>query len=476
MKTITVMDPVTRIEGHMKVEIAIESVNGQMQVIDAHCTGTLFRGFETLLIGRSGLDAPLITQRICGVCPISHGMAAVQALESVSDYLPPKNARLLRNLTLGANYLQSHILHFYLLAALDYVTVPAPSLWSEAWKVGMRPGLDSVAANLPAALTARRQAHEMGAVFSGKMPGTNSIIPGGFTAVPTSASIDKYRKHLQSLTTFIREVYLADVMKVGEVYSDYFQIGGGCKNLMAFGVFEMDDTNTSRLFAEGYAENAGTQVQKSFSTTDISESVKYSWYADQSEGLNPLAGDTRPAYPKGDAYSWLKAPRLFKKPFEAGPLARMWVNGDYRVGISVMDRHVARAKEAVKIAEAMNGWLNGLTPGQTAYDSKFDQYSGVGMGLLEAPRGALGHWVEITKGKISRYQVITPTCWNASPRDNQGIAGPMEQALIGTPIENPEQPVEALRVIHSYDPCLSCAVHIIRPDRTPVVIYAPGSR
>jgi hydrogenase large subunit len=214
------MDPVTRIEGHMKVEIAIDSVNGQMQVIDAHCTGTLFRGFETLLIGRSGLDAPLITQRICGVCPISHGMAAVQALESVSDYLPPKNARLLRNLTLAANYLQSHILHFYLLAALDYVSVPAPSLWSEAWKVGIRPGLDSVAANLPAALTARRQAHEMGAVFSGKMPGTNTIIPGGFTAVPTSASIDKYRKHLQALTTFIREVYLADVMKVGEVYSD----------------------------------------------------------------------------------------------------------------------------------------------------------------------------------------------------------------------------------------------------------------
>ena len=137
-----------------------------------------------------------------------------------------------------------------------------------------------------------------------------------------------------------------------------------------------------------------------------------------------------------------------------------------------MDRHVARAQEAAKVASAMSGWLDELTPGQTAYDTSFDQYSGFGVGLSEAPRGALGHWVEITGGRISHYQVITPTCWNASPRDDQDVAGPMEQALIGTPIEDPDQPVEALRVIHSFDPCLSCAVHIMRPDRQPMVIHA----
>ena len=170
MKTITVMDPVTRIEGHMKIQIAVDTIGGQQQIVDAHCTGTLFRGFETLLHGRNPLDGPIITQRICGVCPISHGQVAVQALENGSNWLPPTNARLLRNLTLSANFLQSHILHFYLLAALDYVAGPAASPWTPAWQVDMRSGLDSVSGHLPGAIAARRQSHEMGAVFGGKMP------------------------------------------------------------------------------------------------------------------------------------------------------------------------------------------------------------------------------------------------------------------------------------------------------------------
>ena len=470
MQTITVMDPVTRIEGHMKVEIAIDSNGGQQQIVDARCTGTLFRGFETLLNGRSPLDGPIITQRICGVCPISHGQAAIQALENVSEWLPPTNARLLRNLTLGANFLQSHILHFYLLAALDYTAGPDAAPWAPGWQIDMRGGLDGVAANLPAAIQARRQAHEMGAVFGGRMPTSGSFIPGGFTTVPTPQGIDSFQQHLTALTEFINSIYLPDVQQVGEVYSDYFQIGGGSKNLMAYGVFEMDDANSTRLFSGGYTENGSSAPASAFSTSEITESVKYSWYADNSNNLNPANGETQPQYPKGDAYSWLKAPRLSGKPFEAGPLARMWINGDYQQGVSVMDRHVARALEAKKIAAAMSEWLDELTPNETAYDDSFDQHSGFGIGLSEAPRGALGHWVEITDGKISNYQVITPTCWNASPRDDDNVPGPMEQALIGTPVENPDQPVEALRVIHSYDPCLSCAVHIIRPDKKPVII------
>lgn len=472
MATITVMDPVTRIEGHMKVEITVELSSGQQQVVDARCTGTLFRGFETLLNGRNALDGPIITQRICGVCPISHGQAAVQALENVSNWQPPTNARLLRNLTLGANFLQSHILHFYLLAALDYVAGPDAAPWTPAWQVDMRDGLSGVAGNLPAAIHARRQAHEMGAVFGGRMPSSNSFIPGGFTTVPTNADIDKFRQYLLTLTDFIKHTYLPDVQTVGGVYGDYFDIGAGSNNLMAYGVFEMDDASTTRLFEGGYTENASTDVQTSFDTNNISESVKYSWYADASSNRAPAVGETLPEYPKnGDAYSWLKAPRLNGKPFEAGPLARMWINGDYQRGISVMDRHLARANEAVKIANEMSKWLDELNLGQNAYDESFDQYSGFGVGLTEAPRGALGHWVQIDQGKISNYQVITPTCWNASPRDDQDVAGPMEQALIGTPIEDLEKPIEALRVIHSYDPCLSCAVHIIRPDKKPMVLH-----
>ncbi len=468
------MDPITRIEGHMKVEITVDTNGGQQQIVDARCTGTLFRGFETLLNGRSPLDAPIITQRICGVCPISHGQAAVQALENVSNWLPPSNARLLRNLTLAANFLQSHILHFYLLAALDFVAGPDASPWKTAWQVDMRTGLESVSANLPAAITARRQAHEMGAVFGGKMPSSNSYIPGGFTAVPTAENIDLYRQHLATLTQFIKSVYLPDVQKVGEVYSDYFQIGAGTSNLLAFGAFEMDDANSTRLFTGGYSVDGVTNKQNSIATSDISESVKYSWYEEATNNLPPSSGETKPQFPKNDAYSWLKAPRLKGQPFEAGPLARMWINGDYQSGISVMDRHVARARESVKIAAAMEEWLAELIPGQKAYDDTFDQCSGYGVGLMEAPRGALGHWVEIVEGKISHYQVITPTCWNASPRDDKDVPGPMEQALVGTPVENPDQPVEALRVIHSYDPCLACAVHIMRPDKKPMVIHSGG--
>ena len=467
------MDPVTRIEGHMKVEITVDTVGGLQQVIDARCTGTLFRGFETLLNGRNPLDGPIITQRICGVCPISHVLTAVLALENVSDYLPPTNARLLRNLTLGANFLQSHILHFYLLAALDYVAGPNAAPWSPAWQVDMRSGLDSVAGNLPAALQARRQAHEMGAVFGGRMPTSNCFVPGGFTAVPTNQDIDSFRGYLNDLSDFINNVYLPDVQSVGAAYSDYFNIGAGSRNLISYGAFEMDDSNTTKLLSGGHLEN-GAAESGEFATADITESVKYSWYEDGADKLSPANGVTAPNYPKGDAYSWLKAPRLFNKPYEAGAIARMWINGDYQNGISVMDRHVARAKEAVKIAAAMSTWLDELTPGKPVFDSSFQQYSGFGIGLSEAPRGALGHWVEITQGKISHYQIITPTCWNASPRDEQNVAGPMEQALIGTPISNPDQPVEALRVIHSYDPCLSCAVHVMSPHKNKTTVLHTG--
>ena len=161
---------------------------------------------------------------------------------------------------------------------------------------------------------------------------------------------------------------------------------------------------------------------------------------------------------------------MFQEPFEVGPLARMWVNGDYQEGISVFDRHLARAGEALKIAEAMDTWLDELDPTASAFDGYSLPQAASGAGMTEAPRGALGHWIEIAEGKISRYQVITPTCWNASPRDGNGIPGPMEQALIGTPVEDPSQPIEALRVIHSFDPCLSCAVHIMQPDGEPIIV------
>jgi hydrogenase large subunit len=177
-----------------------------------------------------------------------------------------------------------------------------------------------------------------------------------------------------------------------------------------------------------------------------------------------------PVFPKTNGYSWLKAPRYRDEPYEAGPLARMWVNGDYRAGISVMDRHLARAFEALKVAKAMPGWLHELEEGAPVHSNYGHPASGSGVGTTEAPRGALGHWVSIENGLLSHYQVITPTCWNASPNDGVGNSGPMEEALIGTPIIDPDRPVEALRIIHSFDPCLSCAVHIMKPSGEPIVL------
>ncbi len=478
MATITVMDPVTRIEGHMKVEVTIDTVDGQLSVVDVRCTGTLFRGFETLLEGRDPWDAPIITERICGVCPVSHGMAAVKALDAAGGIVPPTNGRILRNLVLGSNFIQSHILHFYLLAALDYAHGPNSAPWTPAWDVDIRSSdLDTaVAAHLGLAVEARRRAHEMGSIFGGKMPSPHTYIPGGFTAVPSADKINDFRARLNGLLDFTRDVYIPDVQAVGAVYNDYFGLGQGCGKLLAYGVFDLEDTaGGEQLLKGGIAEAGGAAAD--LNAASITESVKYAWYNDATDQLHPSAGSTEPVDPhdKTDAYSWLKSPRYERRPFEVGPLARMWVNGDYQSGVSVMDRHVARAFETLKIGEAMLGWLDELIPGASVYDGYSVPKNATGVGLTEAPRGALGHWIGIRESKIDHYQVITPTCWNASPMDSDGVNGPMEQALIGTPIRDETQPIEALRVIHSFDPCLSCAVHMMRPGAAPVVIQTVPS-
>lgn len=445
MKTITVRGPITRIEGQMKVKISIDNNGGQQRIVGAQCTDPLSRRFDRVPKGNKELAKTGVTKRICDASPISHVQAAVLALENVSNWLPPTNARLLRNLTLGATFLQSHILHFYLFAALDYVTSPVASPWKPSWQTDIRPGLDRVASNLPSALGARRRAHELGAIFTDKIQDVSANIPGGFKAIPTARKIESYRHHLSALTEFIESTYLPDVQLVGTAYSDYFKIGTGCRNLIAFGAFAMNDAGSSRLFSGGYVENGNAKIQPEAAPRDIG----------QPNNPNPKDNTIKPIHSDEYPSPCFRAPDLYDKPFEGGPLARMWINGDYQRTISVMDRHVARALEAAKIAAAMTEWLDELIPGQNAYDDSFEQQSGCGVGLSESPRGPLGHRVKMIKGKIADYQVITPVCWREIACDDHEMAGIMEQALIGTAIENPDQPVEALRIIHSYDPCLS---------------------
>ncbi|MGE5840443.1 MAG: nickel-dependent hydrogenase large subunit [Deltaproteobacteria bacterium] len=464
MATTITIDPVTRLEGHLKINVEVD----QDTVNDAWATGTLFRGFETILVNRPPEDAQHITQRICGVCPVPHGLAAVMALDSAYRVTPPANARIMRNLVLGANFIQSHILHFYHLSLPDFVDGPDMPPWQPSWGEDKRfsdSENSSLVQHYVTALEMTRKAHEMGALFGGRMPHPPTYVAGGFTTTPRADRITKFKRYLESdLLPFIRNIYLKDADQLAKKYPDYFQIGRGCGNLLSFGVFDLDAAGNTRLLKRGRAVNGSRAVQ-SVDINQITEQVAYSWYADRTNNLRPASGATEPQYPKGQAYSWSKAPRYGGVPYEAGPLARMWVNGDYTNGISVMDRHMARARETLKIAEAMLSWVGQLNAQGPVYTRPSVPSSAISYGLTEAPRGALGHWLNISGGRISRYMVITPTCWNASPRDSSGTPGPIEQALVNTPVDDADEPVEVLRVIHSFDPCLSCAVHVMRPAK-----------
>ena len=459
------IDPVTRLEGHLKVTLKVETVSGVPQVVDAWSSGTLFRGLETILVNRPPEDAQHITQRICGVCPVSHGMAAAKTLDKAFGVVIPDNARIMRNLVLGANFLQSHILHFYHLALLDFIDGPEMPPWQPSWSTGKRISKSDATvwvAHYVAALEKRREAHEMGALFGGRLPHPPAYIPGGFTTTPRPDRITKFMEYLSELKTFIEAVYLPDVKSLASAYPEYFSIGDWPGNLLAFGAFDLDSTGENKFIQGGYVPNGSTKVE-AVNLSAITEQVAYSWYSNTTNNLMPSSGKTVPQYPKTNAYSWLKAPRYQGAPCEVGPLARMVVNGHYTGGISVMDRHLARAEEALKIANAMVKWVEEIQDRQPVYTPHRPALSATSYGLTEAPRGALGHWLKITNGKISNYQVITPTCWNASPRDKASNHGPIEEALIGTPVQNINEPVEVLRVIHSFDPCLSCAVHVLKP-------------
>jgi hydrogenase large subunit len=466
MEIIAAIDPVTRIEGHLRVNVTIDSDGSKHRVTDAKASGTLFRGFEKILVGRDPRDAQHITERICGICPVAHGMAAVQAIDAAWQARIPTNGRLLRNLVTSANMLDSHILHFYLLVMPDFFDGPGKGPWMPTWPVDKRFDEKEAADLLEhyrQAIKVRRLAHEVGALFGGRMPHPPAFIPGGFTAVPRPERIKSAREKLESILAFTRDTYIPDVDLLADRYPDYSSIGKGHGHLMAFGALPLDDNYKKKLFQPGRRIASQDQALP-LEPNSITEAVKYSWYTEDSGGLHPATGKTEPDKKKDDAYSWLKSPRHAGLPMETGPLARLVVNGQYPFQVSVLDRLKARALETRLLAEASLEWLDALSPRGRVYREPDMPEEAEGEGLTEAPRGALGHWLRIEKGRIAHYQVITPTTWNAGPRDEKGVPGPLEMALIGTEIQDPNQPIEVLRVIHSMDPCLDCAVHVMRPS------------
>ncbi len=553
--THVVVDPVTRIEGHLRIEAEVDGG----KVTDAWSSSTMFRGIETILEGRDPRDAWLFTQRICGVCTTVHAIASLRAVEDAIGAKPPTNARLMRNLVMASQMVQDHVIHFYHLHALDWVDVVnalsadpkatsalaesisdwpksgpryfqgikdrvgafvargqlgpfANAYWGHpAYKLPPEANLLAVAHYLEA-LDWQRDFIKMHALLGGKNPHLQGFVVGGMAtpidfdqqASLNAGSIAEMHRLIQEGKDFVQKVYIPDLMAVASFYKEWAGIGAGVGNYLVYGEYPEDDSaNPKMYFPAGVIRNQDISKLEPFDPAKVTEYVTHSWYSYQSgdnTGLHPYAGQTTPKYTgpqppfdrldTGGKYSWLKAPRYDDQPMEVGPLARMlvaYVAGQPQVkalvdgtlaqlGVgpaalfSTLGRVAARGIETAILADKMEGWVDELAKNagngdlSIADNSKWDPASWPaecsGAGLHEAPRGALGHWVQIEKGAIKRYQCVVPSTWNAGPRDAAGKRGPYEASLIGTPVAKADQPLEMLRTIHSFDPCLACGVHV----------------
>jgi len=566
-----VVDPITRIEGHLRIEVNVDAKN---VITNAVSTGTMWRGLEVILKGRDPRDAWAFTERICGVCTGVHAVASVRAVEDAIGIKIPDNANIIRNLMHATLYAQDHLVHFYHLHALDWVDVVSalnadPRRTSElaqsisAWphsSIGYYRDLQSrlkrfvesgqlgpfkngywghpgyklpPEANLMAvghyleALDFQREIVKIQTIFGGKNPHPNWLVGG----VPSPIDLDSpgainmerlnmVARIIGETIAFIDQVYIPDLLAIASFYKDWAKWGGGIasQNVLAYGEFPdiaNDDSNKSLLMPRGAILNGNLKEVQPVDLKDmneIQEFVPHSWYkyADESKGLHPFDGVTEPEFVLGKntkgtrtnienvdesaKYSWVKTPRFRGQPMEVGPLARYVVA--YAMGrpefkepvdmvlkkldvplpalFSTLGRTAARGLECSWAAHKMKYFYDKLIAnikaGQLAtanvdnWEPRTWPAECKGVGYCEAPRGALGHWIRIKNAKIDNYQCIVPTTWNAGPRDGKSQIGPYEAALMNTPMAKPDEPLEVLRTIHSFDPCLACATHVISPE------------
>jgi len=551
-----VIDPITRIEGHLRIDVEVDGA----AVTDAWSSGQMWRGIEVVLQGRDPRDAWFFTQRICGVCTTVHAIASVRAVENALGIQVPRNAQLVRNLLIAGHALHDHLVHFYHLSALDWVDVVsaldadpraagklAASLsdwpgntveqltgvqaklaefvrrgqlgpftngyWGHAaMKLPPEVNLLAVAHYLQA-LEYQKLANQAVAVLGGKTPNVQNLAVGGVTNTVdpddpdalNPAKIARVRDLLERVRTFVEQVYLVDVCAVGAMYPEWLGYGAGVTNYLAVPDLPLDSAGTA------FALPGGTIVDGDLATVSpfdgfedprfrdsVAECVARSWY----EGdwtRHPWQEETRPQVGEFDSsgrYSWVKAPRFDGRPMQVGPLAQVLVG--YASGHeltrrtvdaaldlvsavagtriapdalhSTLGRHAARAARAAMLAglglEQCDLLEESIASGDTDtfVQPVFPAGEQRGFGFHEAPRGTLSHWVVIRDGRIANYQCVVPSTWNAGPRDDRDQPGPYEASLVGNPIADPERPLEVLRTIHSFDPCLACAVHTLDPD------------
>jgi Ni,Fe-hydrogenase I large subunit len=558
--THVVVDPITRIEGHLRIEAEVDG--GRIK--DAWSSSTMFRGIEIILKGRDPRDAWAFTQRICGVCTTVHSIASIRAVENAIGATPPPNARILRNLIIASQAIQDHVIHFYHLHALDWVDIVsslkadpkatsalaqsisdwplssekyfagvqnrvkafvergqlgpfANAYWGHpAYKLPPEANLLAVAHYLEA-LDWQREFIKIHAILGGKNPHLQSFIVGGM-ATPVDPdrqgslnidTIDKLRSYIKKGEEFVSKVYIPDVLAVASFYKDWAGHGQGVGNYLCFGDFPLDESANAKLFIpRGIIMNRDLSKVEPFDPAKVAEFVTHSWYEyaeGDAKGLNPYQGETNPKYtgPKppyerlntDGKYSWLKSPRYDGHAMEVGPLSRMLVAyasghpqvkelvgvvlGKLGVGpaalFSTLGRIGARAIETKVYIDKIGDWVDELAQNMArrelriADNSKWEPSTWpadcTGVGFHEAPRGALSHWVHIKNGKIENYQCVVPSTWNAGPRDAAGNRGPYEASLLDTPVAKADQPLEILRTIHSFDPCMACGVHVVDSNR-----------
>lgn len=537
--TRSVVDPITRIEGHLRVEMEVE--NGV--VADAWVSGGCFRGMELVVQNRTPEDAAQIVERICGVCPVSHAHASSIAGDKAYGITISNNARIVRNLLEGAQFLHSHILWLYNLAALDYVN-PLNALQAnvdDAYAVALENGLalhsdlnqlyeklaafadngqlsifsgnwfdadggeayvDNPEANLILtshyleALKMQARSSEMAALLGGKMPHVMTSIPGGNMWVPTESKLDDLLAMATEVRDWVNDTVLADTVMLAKLYPEVLTFGKGCGRYIAWGVFEGPDwpygDNYTEQMLNRYLPMAVLDEQ--FQASDVQENLitEYmgrSWYKGSETYTSPyfVTDPDFTEYNVDDRYSWVKAPAYDGKPMEAGSMARIFAAyvrgvpfikeqvdavlgilgakpGDLAAFQSTLGRTAIRQIETIYIANLMVEWVNELAEAIKGGDSEYfrepARLTGEGTGFWEAPRGALYHSEKVVDGKIEGYQIIIPSTWNLAPINGDGEHGPLEQALIGVPVADIEKPINALRTVHSFDPCTACAVHV----------------
>ncbi|MDR2744784.1 MAG: nickel-dependent hydrogenase large subunit [Desulfovibrio sp.] len=532
-----VVDPLTRIEGHLRVEVEVE--NGKIK--EARSCGTLFRGLEIILKGRDPRDAQHFTQRTCGVCTYTHALASTRALEDAINKPIPANATCIRNLVLGMLFLHDHLVHFYHLHALDFVDVtaalqadPAKAAriaasmssrkvtaedykavqtklkafvdsgqlgpFTNAYFLGghpayqLEPEVNLIAtADYLQALRVQVETARGMAIFGAKNPHVQFMVGGGVTCYEalTTDRIREFREIYAKTRAFIEQYYIPDLLAVAEGYKNWASFGG-TKNFMAFGEFPAADGErdlNSRWLKPGVIYNRTITDTRKFDPAKIMEHVRHSWY-EGDKASPPYEGVTKPAFTKmgdTDRYSWLKAPRYDNHAVETGPLAQMLVDYSQNhktvkplvdfvlkklsVGpealFSTLGRTAARGIQTLAVAQQLERWLDEYEANIGKGDKKIvEDYeapkNAKGVGFVNAPRGGLSHWLRTDEnGKIANFQLVVPTTWNLGPRDSQSVPGAAEEALVGTPVADPKRPVEILRTIHSFDPCIACAVHVI---------------